>query len=834
MVMRLPVPFRKPRRAPRKMRRPPCIPAAALEPLEPRLLLSSLFVAIDYTLDTLNFFDTQEKKDLLQFAADTIVRRFDDTLSAIIPSGGNTWDAIFPNPATGGQESIPNMTVDANEIIVFAGGRNLGGTLGQGGSGGFSASGSGAWPTTVRTRGETGAAATPATDFGPWGGAVTFNTTTNWHFGASEMGLDSGESDFLSVAFHEMAHLLGFSNAVDSFERYVDSVNDEFTGPAAVAEYDGAGNPPLSGDLSHWEAGLMDEGLETAMDPAITVGTRKLFTPLDFAAFDDLGWELNDGTPLVSINDAQVTEGNAGTTDLTFTVSLSFASEDDVMVDFATAHSTTDGTDYTPVNGTLTIPAGQTTGQVTVQVNGDNTVENDETFFVNLSGIVNGRADGLQGVGTVLNDDIPPPTVRVQATDASGSETGPNTLAFTFSRTGSTASSITLNLTIGGTATNGGDYNTVADTLVIPAGQSSVVLTVTPIDDPFVEGSETVIFTIDADPLYVLGSPASTTGNIADDDVPPTVTVTATDNAASETGPDTATFTFSRTGPTTLQVTLNLSITGTAVNGTDYNALGTTLVIPAGQSSATLTVTPIDDALDEGGETVIVSILSDASYTLGSPISATANIIDNDDLTGPVIADLRFVLVKNKPTGLVLSFNEDLAAATAQNTANYSFMLAGKDKKPGTADDIPAPLASAVYNSTDDTVTLTPTNTKALKLNQFMRGQVTQGITDLSGNPLTGITEANFAIGTSIKYTDSQGDSVSLSLKKGGLMRFFIGDDMDGVQLDVLSAVPGVSVLSGKVKRGKASPPADGVATLDVLGSLSGAVNMLPSQFVIG
>lgn len=78
-----------------------------METLESRELLT-INVVIDYSLDANNFFDSQAKKDLLQSAADAIGSRLTDTLSAITPSGSNTWTAIFENPATGAEKQVVN------------------------------------------------------------------------------------------------------------------------------------------------------------------------------------------------------------------------------------------------------------------------------------------------------------------------------------------------------------------------------------------------------------------------------------------------------------------------------------------------------------------------------------------------------------------------------------------------------------------------------------------------------------------------------------------------------------------------------------------------------
>ena len=80
----------------------------------------------------------------------------------------------------------------------------------------------------------------------------------------------------------------------------------------------------------------------------------------------------DDAAPVVSVANASVVEGNAGTSLLQFAVSLSAASDVDASIDFATAGATaTRGSDFVAASGTLTIPAGATTGTVDVVVNGD-------------------------------------------------------------------------------------------------------------------------------------------------------------------------------------------------------------------------------------------------------------------------------------------------------------------------------------------------------------------------------------------------------------------------------------------------------------------------------
>jgi len=80
----------------------------------------------------------------------------------------------------------------------------------------------------------------------------------------------------------------------------------------------------------------------------------------------------------------------------------------------------------------------------------------------------------------------------------------------------------------------------------------------------------------------------------------PTVTATASDASASEVNRDPGVVTITRSGSTTASLTVNFALGGTASNGTDYNSLPSSVTIPAGAASATVTVTPVDDALVDG------------------------------------------------------------------------------------------------------------------------------------------------------------------------------------------------------------------------------------------
>src|SRR3989442_8927693 len=112
----------------------------------------------------------------------------------------------------------------------------------------------------------------------------------------------------------------------------------------------------------------------------------------------------------ISVNDTSVSEANAGTNSLAFTVRLSAAAVQAVTVDYSTSDgsATVADNDYAPGNGTLTIPAGDSSGTITITVNGDTKFEPDETFGINLSNAVNAVMADSQGIATIMNDDSQP------------------------------------------------------------------------------------------------------------------------------------------------------------------------------------------------------------------------------------------------------------------------------------------------------------------------------------------------------------------------------------------------------------------------------------------
>lgn len=360
-------------------------------------------------------------------------------------------------------------------------------------------------------------------------------------------------------------------------------------------------------------------------------------------------------TPRISIAATDAAAGEAGTNPGTFTLTRTGALNSGLTVRYtasgtATAGTLSTGGDLIPLSGFAYFNVGAATTTITVTPINDTTVEPVETVTVSVT---DEAAYDLGTVSTatvnITSDDVGPapvlPTITISATDANATELNRDVATFTVTRTGSTTAGLTVNYTIGGTAANGSDFDSLHGSVVIPIGQLSATVTVRPIDDVTVETNESVVLTLRANSAYNLGATTAATATIVSDDVAPvlpTVTLAATDATAAEANRETGTFTVTRTGSTTNALVVNYAVGGSATNGTDFDNLTGSVTITAGATSATITVRPVDDTTVDANETVIVTLSANAAYTLGITTSGTVTITDNDV---PVAAPLPVLIV---------------------------------------------------------------------------------------------------------------------------------------------------------------------------------------------
>lgn len=268
---------------------------------------ANIDIVFDYQYDS-GFFRDASRRALLDQAAAVYEARLNDTLSAITSAGPNQADFAFLNPATP-VDALPEFiiggSVSQNEIRIYVAGShdlNSGisyikspddrilGTASLGTT--FFVSGDASFQHNALSRGQTGALGPAAgqTDWGYWGGSISFDSLADWYFDAEVRTMESFAGfDFYSAALHEIGHVLGLGKSPSYFNQVS---NGNFAGTAVLTL---TGNPqPLNGsDLGHWQSGLTHAGRVSVMNPTLGEGQRLTVTELDFAALSDTGWQVS-------------------------------------------------------------------------------------------------------------------------------------------------------------------------------------------------------------------------------------------------------------------------------------------------------------------------------------------------------------------------------------------------------------------------------------------------------------------------------------------------------------------------------------------------------------
>ena len=410
-----------------------------------------------------------------------------------------------------------------------------------------------------------------------------------------------------------------------------------------------------------------------------------------------------------------------------FTIELPLPTDMPVLVEWATSDAQGEqaadsmGVDYTDASGTVTIPAGDTSGTFTVWTVEDILVEGDETFTVVLRSAKKGddpatSTDVTMAIrsvtATILDDDTAPASITLTATpDRVDEDAGETDLAVTATLDGSTRleDDVSVELSLkGSVAAQEDDSQPASVILTIPAGQASGTATVamTPANDEIAGGDTRVRIAGSASGFDVTRATVS----ITDDDEPPTGVILTVSKASVSEGADTTTITVTGTltggdrlsGDTTIPLSVHgISLPAAEENGEptiaatndDYTAAGVTLAIPAGGASgtATLEFTPTDDNLVEGDETVQVSGISEelevtpAVLTIedddrepdGIELSATPGSVNEDQgqVQVQVTATLTGGGTRTSDTAVTLSVSDVSAMAGADYTAALGILL---------------------------------------------------------------------------------------------------------------------------------------------------------------
>jgi hypothetical protein len=301
-----------------------------------------------------------------------------------------------------------------------------------------------------------------------------------------------GQSDIATAdaGGNSVSIVLGLGNGAFS------TAENFAAGPGAVAVAAG----DFNGD------GWLDIATANASDNSVSV------------LINDQSWS-SPPPPSISVSDATVTEGNTGSVNATFTLTLSYASTVDVTVHYATADITAwAGSDYTAASGDVTIPAGQTTGTITVLVNGDRLPEPNETFVVNLSSPTGATIADGQGVGTIVDDE---PRISISdVTRSEGKKGGTSRFTFTVTLSAAYDQAVTVSFrTVNGTATTGDkDYVAQTGTLTFKPGETTKTIIIVVDGDSKKEANETFYVDLFGNSTNSLFTKSRGIGTILNDD----------------------------------------------------------------------------------------------------------------------------------------------------------------------------------------------------------------------------------------------------------------------------------------------------------------------------
>ena len=381
---------------------------------------------------------------------------------------------------------------------------------------------------------------------------------------------------------------------------------------------------------------------------------------------------------------ANVVEGS----DATFHIWVSGSRHtEDVVVQYETGGTARSGDDYTAPSGTVTIPVGQRSVPIAIGTTADGVHDPNETLVVTLTDVtsvgrtVRSNAETRTATVTILDQG----TLVVSADGEEGTEG--EALQFTVTLSSTTDAPVEVQwkteqygslLPLDERATAGSDYEAGGGTVTIPPGEETATILVVTTQDALAENTERFLVKLTGAsrvpdggvPENVALGAFSAEGSILDDDVAPTaVTLSATPATVPEGAGATElaiTATLNTTTALTEDATVLVTVAGgTATEDEDYTAATVTLVIAAGDLSRTgvLQLTPLDDEIAEGDETVRITGTTDGLDVIPAEVT-----IDDDDA---------------EPTGITLRVTPNsVREGDGDTVLNVKAVLTGGSRRP--------------------------------------------------------------------------------------------------------------------------------------------------------
>ena len=405
-----------------------------------------------------------------------------------------------------------------------------------------------------------------------------------------------------------------------------------------------------------------------------------LSNPSRASISDSIGVGTIVDEPLLSIDNVTLSEGHSGTTDAVFTVTLSPSRFQTVTVDYATSDSTAlAGDDYNSAFGTLTFNAYETSQTITVIVNGDLNLENDEFFKVNLTNADNAYIAKNQGTGIIENDDF---GIFIQdMTISEGEETAfipvikwpqyPLTADVDYSM-------------VDGTATAWEDYDPMYGTITLLGSRTVNFISVPLHDDTFFEEDEYFFIELS----NVMNTDITLVDNqgqctILENDTPPTISINDTLIIEGNDDGTEADFTVCLSHASTDTVTVDYQIQPGTTADLDYGADSDDFLQPAdhsltfvpGDTSQILSILIISDIIWEYDEFFFVILENPHNATIEDG-EGICTILNDDPLPeippAVTISDVTIVEGDNGFSNAVFTYNSDPAYSLWEGQFIYS------------------------------------------------------------------------------------------------------------------------------------------------------------------
>jgi multidrug efflux pump subunit AcrA (membrane-fusion protein) len=333
---------------------------------------------------------------------------------------------------------------------------------------------------------------------------------------------------------------------------------------------------------------------------------------------------VDNNVPSLSISgSATVTPGQTAT----LTVTATPAPAKNTQVILSVNGSALAGTDFDPVDPVVTLPAGATSATVAVKTIPTTAIEPSKYLVVSLS-----QSTGTYSISTpaaaviTISEPTAKPTVTLTSATTYLQKGSPYQVSVGLSQAQSTA--LTIHLSYGGTAVAGTDYAVPAGSIVVPAGQTSLAVSIPTVTSNAVEPNRVLTVSVAPNTAYDVGTPSSVSVTI-NSTVVPTLTITASTTSVTQGGA--ASFVITASQAPVKDTTVTFGVEGTAQPGQSYVPLTGTALLAAGQTQVTVVLQSIQNNVEFEPTDMIVghwpTRIGQVDVKAGAPVAVGETIL---------------------------------------------------------------------------------------------------------------------------------------------------------------------------------------------------------------